>query len=171
MAWPAENPASNSKGGLLASLALGRGITNFSTLSWQAGVEVLLQNLLQNSPPQVGFSSFGKTLTSLGTTQASTPTAAQVVGGILTQTGAVGAGTCTLPIGTLLAAALPVAPSAGATFQVLFMNVGGAQDIVITGDTGTTVSGTATVPSGKSCILTFVATSASAFNCYCTLSA
>lgn len=171
MAWPSNNPSTNGNGGLLNSLAQARGITNFETLPWQAQIEVLLANLLVDAPPQLGFSTFGRTLTSLGTAQASTPTAAQVVGGILTQTGETGAGTVTLPTGTLLAGALPVAPSAGASFQCLFMNVGGGQDIVVTGDTGTTVSGTATVPSGKSCLITFVATSATAFNCYCTLSA
>lgn len=171
MAFPATNPSSNANGGQLASLALARGITNFSTLPWQAQIEVLLANLLQDIAPQTGFSSFGRTLTALGTAQSTTPTAAQLLGGIITQTSATGAGTCTLPIGTLIAAALPVAPSAGASFQCLYVNLGGGQTVTITGDTGSTVVGTAAVPTGKSCLMTFVATSASAFTVYCNLSA
>lgn len=171
MAFPSTNPASNSNGGLLASLAQARGITNFSTLGWQAQVEVLLANLLRDVAPQTGFSTFSRTLTALGTAQSTTPTAAQVVGGILTQTSATGAGTCTLPTGTLISGALPVAPSAGASFQVLYMNLGGGQTVTITGDTDSTVVGTAAVPSAKSCLMTFVATSATQWTVVCTLSA
>jgi hypothetical protein len=49
----------------------------------------------------------GSTITSLGTTQNSTPTAAQLVGGVVTQTGATGAGTVTLDNGTNISTAVP----------------------------------------------------------------
>lgn len=171
MAWPAENPSSNSKGGLLSSLALARGITNFSTLPWQAQVEVLLQNLLQNMPPGLGPTSSSGAITALGTAQSTTPTAAQLLTGTVTQTSATGAGTVTLPIGTLLSAAMPVTPATGDFFEVLFINLGGGQTLTITGDTGTTVVGTATCASGKSTRLRFVCSGTGTWNCYCTASA
>lgn len=170
--WPPENPSSNSKGGLLASLALARGITNFSTLPWQAQVEVLLANLLQNDPPGLVPSLLLNTITDLGTNQSSTPTAAQLLGGILKQTSAVGAGTITTPTGAVLSAACPTVPSAGYTFQAVFLNVGGGQALTVTaGASGMTVRGTAAIPSAKSAILTFVCTAADAWDCWVTLSA
>lgn len=172
MTWPTTNPTSNANGGQLATLALARGMTNFSTLPWQAQVEALLINLLVDAPPQAGFSSNQRTLTALGTAQTSTPTAAQTLGGILTQTSAVGAGTATFPTGEILSAAFPVAPSAGAMFQVVFINLAGGQNIVMTaGATGMTVVGAATVGSGKACLLTFVCTAANTWTVICNLSA
>lgn len=171
MTWPNQNPSSNSKGGLLASLASARGITNFSTLPWQAQIEVLLQNLLQDSPPGLGVGTRGTTVTALGTTQNSTPTAAQLLTGIVTQTSATGAGTVTLPLGSLFAAALPTVPATGASFQVLFINLGGGQTLTITGDTGMTVVGTATVASGTASLIVITCSGTDTFNAYCVASA
>lgn len=172
MTWPNQNPTTNANGGLLATLALARGMTNFSTLPWQAQVEALLANLLQDSPPQVGFTNFQRTLTALGTAQNTTPTAAQTIGGVLTQTSSTGAGTCTTPTGALISSAFPVVPTTGASFQCLYTNLGGGQTVTITaGATGVTVVGTAAVPSGKSCFMTWVCTAADTWTVYCTLSA
>lgn len=171
MAWPNQNPSSNSRGGLLAALALARGISNFSTLGWQAQVEVLLANLLQDSPPGLGVGTAGTTITALGTTQNSTPTSAQLLTGIVTQTSAVGGGTVTLPLGSLFAAALPTVPATGASFQVLFVNLGGGQTLTITGDTGMTVVGTAGVGSGKAALIVITCTGTDTFNAYCVVSA
>lgn len=171
MAWPNQNPSSNSSGGLLASLAARLGITNFSTLPWAAQVEVLLENLLLNDPPGLGLGLVANTVTALGTTQSSAPTAAQLLGGILTQTGAVGAGTVTMPIGTLLSSAQPITPSTGYSFSVLFVNLGGGQTLTLTGDTGTTMIGTVAVPTGKAATMTFVCSGTGTWNVYCTVSA
>jgi hypothetical protein len=104
-------------------------------------------------------------ITSLGTAQNSTPTAAQLLTGILTQTGATGAGTVTLPTGTLVSAAVPNV-TVGDTFTVMFANLGGGQTLTITGATGTTVLGTATVATATNIVLTFVNTGTNTWNIY-----
>lgn len=110
------------------------------------------------------------TLTALGTTQNSTPTAAQLLGGILTQTGATGAGTVTLPTGTLLSGAVP-AVAVGSTFKCLFANLGGSETLTITGATGSTVIGTAAIASGENAEMTFVNTGTNAWDVFVIVSA
>lgn len=115
---------------------------------------------------------FGQTITALGTSQNSTPSAAQLLGGVVTQTGATGAGTVTTPTGTVLSAAMPKAVVTGDSFECLFCNLGGSQNLVITaGASGMTVVGNATVPSGKNANLTFVNTGATAWDCFVEVSA
>ncbi len=101
----------------------------------------------------------GLTLTALGTVQSSTPTSAQLLGGILTQTGATGAGTVTLPTGTALSTACARTPVAGDTFDCYFYNLGGSQTLTITGATG------------KMAQMKFYLVSANAWNVYCIVSA
>ena len=67
--------------------------------------------------------AYSTTTTSLGTAQNSTPTAAQLLGGIVTQTSATGAGTVTLPTGTVLSAAI-TGVATGYTFDCIFVNLG-----------------------------------------------
>lgn len=110
------------------------------------------------------------TITALGTTQNSTPTAAQLLGGVITQTGATGAGTVTLPTGTQLSTAVP-GVTVGDTFTCMYANLGGGFNEVITGATGSTVVGNATVPSGKNATMLFVNTGANTWNVYCMISA
>jgi len=109
---------------------------------------------------------FGKTLTSIGTSQSSTPTTAQLLGGIVTQTGSTGAGAVTLPTGTAISAAMPLTPVAGDSFTCRFANLGGGQTLTITGDTGSTVIGTATVASATNIDLLFVNTGTNTWNVY-----
>lgn len=111
----------------------------------------------------------GKTLTSLGTTQNTTPTAAQLLGGLLTQTGATGAGTATLDNGTNISALIP-GVAVGDSFECMYAVLGGAQTITLTSATGATVIGTAAIPSGKIARMTFVNTGANTWNVYCTVS-
>jgi len=113
----------------------------------------------------------GIALGGLGTTQSSTPTAAQLLGGLITQTGATGAGTVTLPSGTALSAACARTPVVGDSFDCWFINVGGAETLTITGATGTTVSGTVAVGSGKFAVMKFYNTGANTWNIYCIVSA
>jgi hypothetical protein len=110
------------------------------------------------------------TTTSLGTHQNSTPSAAQLVGGIITQTGATGAGTVTLDTGTNLSTAVN-GVTVGDTFQCLFANLGGGQTLTITGATGSTVIGTAAVGTGKNAMMTFVNTGTNTWNVYVNVSA
>lgn len=109
---------------------------------------------------------FSATVAALGTTQNSTPSAAQLIGGIVTQTGATGAGTFTLPTGTLLSAAFAVVPTVGQTFQCIFTNLGGGQTITITGATGTTVVGKAATATATSTTMTFINTGANTWTIY-----
>lgn len=110
----------------------------------------------------------GLTLTGLGTTQSSTPTSAQLLGGLLTQTGATGAGAITLPTGTALSTACNRTPVVGDTFDCKFINVGGGQTLTVTGATGTTVVGGATIATAKSAVITFYNTGANTWNVYTT---
>ena len=114
---------------------------------------------------------FQSTVASLGTTQNSTPTAAQLIGGLVTQTGATGAGTVTLPTGTLLSGALVGTVAVGFSFDCVFANLGGSQTLTITGATGSTVIGTAAVGTGKNAYLTFVNSGTNTWNVYVIVSA
>ena len=111
-----------------------------------------------------------KTLTALGTHQNSTPTAAQLMGGIVTQTSATGAGTVTLPTGTALSTAFPYV-QVGSSFTCEFANLGGSYALTITGQTGSTVIGTAAVGSGVNAELTFVNTGTNAWSIFTNVSA
>lgn len=110
----------------------------------------------------------GQTLTSIGTAQSSTPTAAQLLGGLITQTSSTGAGTITLPTGTALSAACSRTPVTGDSFDCMYANLGGGQTLTVTGATGTTVQGGATIATAKTAKLTFVCTGANAWNIYTT---
>ena len=119
----------------------------------------------------VGTTLFSATITSIGTAQNSTPTAAQLLGGVVTQTGTTGGGTVTTPTGTVLSAAIP-GVATGDNFTTTFANLGGSQNLVITaGASGMTIVGNATVPSGKNAMLDFVCTGSNTWNCYVTVSA
>lgn len=128
------------------------------------------------SPVAIGRGSLksfinGQTIAALGTTQNSTPTAAQLLGGILTQTGATGAGTVTTPTGAVLSAAVKNV-AVGDSFEALFANLGGSQNLVITaGASGMTVIGDATIPTGKNAKLKFVCTGTDTWSCFVIVSA
>jgi len=162
--------ASSGASGTAGSVSLDAGAPNGGT---GAPVEIADANAaatyIGRGPLKPPF--IGQTLTSIGTAQNSTPTAAQLLGGIITQTGATGAGTCTLPSGSTLSAACARTPVVGDTFECSFCNLGGGQTITITGATGTTVVGTAAVPTGKMSRMLFVNTGASTWNIYTIVSA
>lgn len=109
----------------------------------------------------------GLTLAALGSTQSSAPTAAQLLGGLLTQASGTGAGVITLPTGTALAAACARVPVAGDSFDVMFANIG-TQTLTVTGATGTTVAaGTNSGIVESTCaILKFYCTGTNAFTIY-----
>lgn len=94
---------------------------------------------------------------SLGTVQNSTPTAAQLLGGNVTQTSATAAGTVTTPTGTQLSAAIP-GVAVNTSFDTLFSNLGGTFNLTITGGAGVTVLGNPVVPSGRTAKITFINT-------------
>jgi hypothetical protein len=119
----------------------------------------------------VGFATrypiaLGKVITSL-TTQNTTPTLTQLLGGIISHASVTGAGTATLPTGTVLSG---INPAVGDSFECLYANTGG-QTVTITGSTGSTVVGTAAIATGLNAQLTFVNTGTNTWNVYVIVSA
>lgn len=99
----------------------------------------------------------GGAVTALGATQNSTPTAAQLLGGILTQQSQTGGGTVTTPIGSDLSAAIS-GVATGDSFRVRFANIGNQTLTITAGVSGVTVVGTATVATNTNVDLLFVCT-------------
>jgi hypothetical protein len=92
-------------------------------------------------------------------TQNGTPTIAQLLGGYINHASTTGAGTLTVPTGSLISAGI-TGVAVGTRFQCWYYN-SGSQTVTITGDTGSTVTGgTAAVTTGKSNLITFVNTAA-----------
>ncbi len=109
------------------------------------------------------------TLTAAGATQNATATAAQLLGGIVSHSSQTGAGTFTLDTGTNISTAV-IGVSVGDSFSCLYANIGN-QTVTITGDTGSTVVGTAAVGAGKNALMTFYNTGSNTWNVYCNVSA
>ena len=57
-------------------------------------------------------------------------------------------------------------PATGDTFECTFVNVGGGQTLTVTGATGTTVVGGATIATAKSAKLVFTCTGSNAWSIY-----
>lgn len=112
----------------------------------------------------------GNTITALGAAQNSTPTAAQLIGGIVTQQSQTAGGTVTTPTGTVLSAAIP-GVAVGTTFTTMFANIGNQTLTFTAGASGITVVGTAALPTNKNAILTFVNTAANTWIVYTNISA
>src|SRR5688572_2452958 len=94
--FPAITPTSQPQASaLLSNNAANAGLPNATPLDRLTNLEQVVANILTGLPQQIAFTGFQRTLTALGTVQNTTPTAAQTLGGILTQTSATGAGTAT----------------------------------------------------------------------------
>lgn len=161
-------------GGTVAAVAIDSGSNTNLSVNGKGSGTLLLGNV-STGQVSIGRGSVkppihSGTITALGTSQNVTPTAAQLVGGFITQTSATGAGTATLDNGTNISTAVP-GVAVGDTFQCIYANLGGGQTVTITGATGSTVIGSAAVTSGKIAIMTFVNTGANAWNVYVNLSA
>jgi len=113
----------------------------------------------------------GLTLTALGTTQSSTPTIAQLLGGVITQSGTSAGGTITLPTGTAISAGMPRTPVVGDSFLTYFSSTTGGQILTITGQTGSTVLGTAAIPIGRVATMMFINTGSNAWSVLCMIGA
>ena len=111
----------------------------------------------------------GSTLTALGTVQSTTPTAAQLLGGFLSHNSTTGAGTATLDTGTNISSAIS-GVAVGDAFICVYANLG-SQTVTITGATGSTVIGTAAIPTGKNATLYFINTGSNTWNVYVNVSA
>ena len=110
----------------------------------------------------------GQTSTAIGT-QNGTPSAAQLLGGLIVHTSVTGAGTLTVDTGTNITAAI-TGSTVGDTFTCTYANIGN-QTVTITANTDVTLKGTAAVPTLKNAILTFTCTGAHVWVCYINLSA
>jgi hypothetical protein len=113
----------------------------------------------------------GRTETNLGTTQSSSPTIAQLLTGLVIQSGTTGAGTVTVPTGTAVSAGMPLTPATGDTFTTVFCSVTGGQTLTLTGQTGTTMRGTVAVAAGKNATMTFTNTGANTWDIFTVVSA
>ena len=110
----------------------------------------------------------GNTATAIGT-QNGTPSAAQLIGGLIVHTSTTGSGTLTVDTGTNIDAQVSGA-AVGDTFTCVYANIGN-QTVTITANTDVTLKGTAAVPTLKNALLTFNRTGAHVWVCYITLSA
>lgn len=97
--------------------------------------------------------------------QNATPTIAQILGGIVVHTSVTGAGTATVPTGTLMSGGVS-GVAVGSTIKWLYYN-DGDQTVTITAATGhTLVGGTAAVTTGKHMEITSVCTAANTWVSY-----
>ena len=116
-----------------------------------------------------GYTVFGGVTNTTIATQNAAPTAAQMLGGLITHTSVTGAGTFTVPTGTLMSGAI-TGNIAGDGFWTVYANVGN-QTVTITAASGNTLTGTAAVPSGKNAQIFNVCTGANTWISNITLSA
>jgi len=97
--------------------------------------------------------------------QAAAPTAAQVLGGIITHNSKTGASTLTVPTGALLDAAVP-GLAIGETIKCYYINRGN-QEITVTAAAGITIGDAGqTVATNESALLVFLKTASETFVCY-----
>jgi hypothetical protein len=90
---------------------------------------------------------FGGVVNTAIATQNATPTAANLIGGLITHASTTGAGTLQLPTGTQMDTAVPTVTN-GDNFWVVYANTGN-QTVTITAGSGFTITGTAAVPTLK----------------------
>lgn len=100
--------------------------------------------------------------------QNGTPSAAQLLGGVILHNSKTGAGTVTTPTGTELSAAIS-GVAVGSLFKTLYHNYGNQTATITAGASGITlVGGTAAVTTGKHSELTFLCTAANTWSVYLT---
>lgn len=102
-------------------------------------------------------------------TQNSTPTAAQMLGGLISHASVTAGGTATLPSGSSMTSALLHA-AVGDSITTIYANTG-TQTVTITANTGATIAGTAAIPTGKTATITSVLQGGNAYIAYCNVSA
>lgn len=174
--------AASSEDGLKVTSTNGLG-AKLSTVSADANADMSI-DALGTGTVRIGATSTGMvitsrgakksivnavTLTALGATQNSTPTASQLIGGFISQQSQTAGGTVTFDNGTNISAAIP-GVATGDSFTCLFANIGN-QTLTFTSATGATVVGTAALATLKNAMLTFVCTGTNTWNVYTTISA
>lgn len=116
------------------------------------------------------YTVFGGVVNTAIATQNGTPTAAQMLGGLITHASTTGAGTLTTPTGSQLSTAI-VGNIAGDGFWVVYANTGSQTVTITAGASGVTLTGTVAVPSGKNAQIFMVCTAANTWIGNCTVSA
>jgi len=99
--------------------------------------------------------------------QNATPTIAQILGGIVVHTSAVGGGTVTVPTGTVMSAGVS-GVAVGSTIKWLYYNDGDQTATITAAATHTLVGGTAAVTTGKHILVTSTNVSANTWVTYLT---
>lgn len=99
--------------------------------------------------------------------QSGTPTAAQLLGGIISHNSKTGAGTLTVPTGTAMSAAIS-GVQVGTTINWLYDNYGNQTVTITAAADHTLVGGTAAVTTTKHMIITSVCTAANTWKSYLT---
>ena len=116
------------------------------------------------------YTVFGGVVNTAIATQNGTPTAAQILGGLITHASTTGAGTLTTPTGTALSAAIAGAAS-GDGFWMVYANTGNQTVTITAGASGVTLTGTVAVPTGKNAQIFWMCTAANTWIANITLSA
>ena len=112
-----------------------------------------------------------RTTSSMGVAQNSTPTIAQLLGGIIIQQSSTADGTVTTPTGAGISAGIP-GVQLNDIFMCVFSNLGGGFNLTITaGDVNVVVKGNPTIPSGKTGLLVFSNYATNQWIVYCIVSA
>jgi len=148
--------------GVLASLSIdakGAGIISIGGLS-TGGMSI---------GRTTAYTVFGGVVNTTIATQNATPTAAQMLGGLITHASVTGAGTFTVPTGALMSGAIS-GNVAGDSFRTVYANTG-TQTVTITAASGNTLTGTVAVLPGKNAEIFNVCTGASTWISNITLSA
>jgi len=114
---------------------------------------------------------FGGVVNTAIATQNGTPTAANLIGGLITHASTTGAGTLTTPTGTQMDTAISGVTS-GDNFWCVYANTGNQTVTITAGASGVTLTGSAAVPAGKNAQMFWTRTaSANTWICNITLSA
>ena len=148
-----------------------------SDLTLSGTLAVTGASTLTGAVETVGITTLGGAIdvSTLATTvtdedaQAGTVTIAELLGGVVTQNSKSGASTLTFPTGTEISAGITTL-AVGDSFDVFYYNRGD-QTVTLTGDTGSTITGNASVTTHLSVLLKFVNTGTNTWNVYTLVSA
>ena len=147
-------------GGTVAIAAIDSGAATSISLNGKGAGNISIGNVstgLLSIGRTVSGIVFGGAVNTTIATQNGTPTAAQMLGGLITHTSTTGAGTLTTPTGTAMSAGI-AGVTTGDNFWVVYANVGNQTVTITAGASGITLTGTVAVPAGKNAQIFMVCT-------------
>jgi len=142
--------------------------TTGNTVIGDASADTLVVNASSTFAAPVDISTEDTAIT-LVDAQSGTPTIAQLLTGIIFHNSKTGAGTITFPTGTAMSAGIATL-AVGDSFDVFYNNYGG-QTVTLTGDTGSTIKGTAAVTTGLNATIKCINTGTNTWDLCCMVSA